>query len=503
MIVRETGNIRKGIYCVGLAVVFITICSTSSPIYPLNMWNDANCFFTVGKSMLDGKVVYADIYEQKGILLYFLHAVAAMVSYDTFLGVWIMEIAAFSLFLFFAAKTAELFIDTGRAYLVILPVLSLIILTDKAFYLGDSAEELVLPLYMMFIYEYTQYFTQAEVAFQKKAALTGGALIGCVFWIKFNLIGFFAGFIISVIISMTKKKAYLECLKYIGRLAAGFAGAAIPWVIYFGANEAVDDWIYNYFYANTSLYSVSYSPMNMIVFIKDSFMGAVGASGAIMIPGIAGLFFLMLGNGVIMSKIGRTGFVLSYVLTAAGVWIGGRAHVYYVLAFAVFALFGLIAVYRGVETVHIRACSAKGAHKLAAYVIALHMAACAFAYWGANAADIMWLDSSRIAQYQFAEVINSRENATLLNYGSLDGGFYTAAGVVPSCKYFCMTNNAALTEMAEQQDKYVKQGVTDYVVTCSAQEPPEFLTENYSLVGEKGETYGPAENIYRLYERKW
>ena len=45
------------------AVAAITICSKSSPIYPLNDWVDSNCFMTVGKSMLRGVVPYRDLYE--------------------------------------------------------------------------------------------------------------------------------------------------------------------------------------------------------------------------------------------------------------------------------------------------------------------------------------------------------------------------------------------------------------------------------------------------------
>lgn len=78
---------RQGMAAVYLllsAVLLITLCSKSSPLYPLNDWVDANCFFTVGKSMLHGLLPYRDLWEQKGPFLYMLHAVAAMISYRTF-----------------------------------------------------------------------------------------------------------------------------------------------------------------------------------------------------------------------------------------------------------------------------------------------------------------------------------------------------------------------------------------------------------------------------------
>ena len=61
-----------------LSFIFITICSKASFLYPMQDWVDVNCFFTVGRSMLEGKVVYRDIFEQKGPLLYFIYALIAL-----------------------------------------------------------------------------------------------------------------------------------------------------------------------------------------------------------------------------------------------------------------------------------------------------------------------------------------------------------------------------------------------------------------------------------------
>ena len=56
------------------------VCSKSSPLYPMNDWVDVNCFFTVGRGITHGMVPYLDLYEQKGPLIYFLYALAALIS---------------------------------------------------------------------------------------------------------------------------------------------------------------------------------------------------------------------------------------------------------------------------------------------------------------------------------------------------------------------------------------------------------------------------------------
>ena len=67
-------------------------------------------------------------------------------------------------------------------------------------------------------------------------------------------------------------------------------------------------------------------------------------------------------------------------------------------------------------------------------------------------------------QYRFAETIQKVEDATLLNYGFLDGGFYFASGAKPACRYFCYFNINA-PEMWAEQDACIANGETDFIVT--------------------------------------
>ena len=62
----RTANLFAAALIFIFSVIMITICSKSSPLYPMNNWDDANCFFTVGKAVGNGEVMYRDIFEQKG-----------------------------------------------------------------------------------------------------------------------------------------------------------------------------------------------------------------------------------------------------------------------------------------------------------------------------------------------------------------------------------------------------------------------------------------------------
>ena len=88
--------------CAALAALMLLFASQCSPLYPINLWDDANCLLTVGRVMRRGGVLYRDIYEQKGPLLYLIHALAACISDTSFWGVYALEIPALTAALYAA-----------------------------------------------------------------------------------------------------------------------------------------------------------------------------------------------------------------------------------------------------------------------------------------------------------------------------------------------------------------------------------------------------------------
>ena len=130
---------------IGAAVVTMTLASTCSPLYPFNPWDDANCFFTLGRGITHGLVPYRDLYEQKGPLLYFIYAFAAFLSDRSFIGAWIAECVMASLFAVFSWKIAKLFTEPPKYAVVLVPLLTGLTYTSRLFNFGGNAEELCFP----------------------------------------------------------------------------------------------------------------------------------------------------------------------------------------------------------------------------------------------------------------------------------------------------------------------------------------------------------------------
>ena len=99
-----------------------------------------------------------------------------------------------------------------------------------------------------------------------------------------------------------------------------------------------------------------------------------------------------------------------------------------------------------------------------------------------------------LPQYRFAAQING---GSLLNSGTLDGGFYPAAGVLPPCKYFCVTNMPLDDQWTDQQAD-LKAGAVEYVVALTGDLLGDF--PQYAVIDRCSYDGGEGEVTWYLYQ---
>lgn len=147
------------LYCLFVSFCFLTICTKSSFLYPLNNGSDIQCFFTVGKGMMHGLVPYRDLVEQKGPLLYFLYGLASLVSSRSFFGVYLLEILSYTFFLFYSYKIVTLFFQpaVSNYFYIAAPLMALVSFVSPSFFHGGETEEYILPLLAFTLYILLRY----------------------------------------------------------------------------------------------------------------------------------------------------------------------------------------------------------------------------------------------------------------------------------------------------------------------------------------------------------
>jgi hypothetical protein len=166
---------------------------------------------------------------------------------------------------------------------------------------------------------------------------------------------------------------------------------------------------------------------------------------------------------------------------------------YYAVIFCGFSIFGFIPVYSKISGT----LGMLNRKLYAGILIVACLLIVPATYFMSENTEMLQYEKEDLPQFQFAQIINQKEDATVLNCGFMDGGFYTASGVVPSTRHFCMMN-VDVDEAFEEQKEALHQGAVDFVIMKNS----KLTLEQYEEVMVSTFSFQGWDNEYTLYRRK-
>lgn len=452
------------IFCFAAAALYLLFCSKSSPLYPMNDWVDVNCFYTMGKSLLAGKVPYVDLYEQKGPVLYFVYALIALVSPGSYFGVYLLEVVTFGLFLYYGGKILQIYMgETSLAWGLMIPAGGLVCVT-YAFSHGASVEEMTL-----FMSAYALYVglkaCKENRALHFREAFICGIYAGMLLWIKYTMLGAFLGLAVFILLWYPGWGHGKQLLRTIGAFFAGLGVVTGVVFVYFLFTGGLDELWTVYFYNNIFLYAKE-AETSKLEMIRDCLFHTLQLNDEytwLFLPG-----FLWAAVYVVKDPRPFLLASLSFICMTLGTYWGGWKISYYGLVFAVFIIFGVLAIGQLLQLVRLDKLLGKltfGSRAIAALALAAVVGITGLYVLQNNRNSyLMGTPKEEMPQYRFAEIINQEDDPSLLNYGFLDGGFYYAADIVPDCYFFCQLNVVA-PGMFDIPRNQINEGAVDFVVT--------------------------------------
>lgn len=487
-------------FCSALILLF---CSKSSPIYPMNDWVDVHCFLTLGRGLLHGKIPYVDLYEQKGPVLYFIYAIISLFSGKYMIGQYLFEVFTYGLFLYFSAKLAGLYLgEKSLTLYALIPILGAVVGCTASFTHGGSVEQSALFIFAYGLYSVLKACRENRPLTFREAAVNG-LLAGILFWVKYTMVGFYLGLALFVLIwYIAKFRSFQKVMTVIGTFLLGFGMISGVVLLFYLCVGGIDELFTCYFYNNIFLYKEKDPRPFLTVFLNRLNFGL--SYNRL----VSCFIFTGLGWLVIRS---RKHFleVTAPVLTFAGMVFGiyfGASYAYYSLVLGAYVIFGLIGVISLLKacrcTVLIRRLAGNRRILLSSTILCITLACSLYSVVNSNNIYMLQYDREDLPQYKFAKIINQTEDATVLNFEFLDGGFYYAADIVPNCRYFC-SFNAKPPEMWKVQYGHVKRGKADYVITRSA--PLTYYHHSfthYELVSTASMMYEGNEYTFFLYRLK-
>ena len=473
---------RQAIWCVVIAAAVLSLCSKSSPLFVLNDWMDANIFFTMGKSLFQGKVLYRDVFDHKGPVLYLLYGIGWLMDHTGFTGVFVLEVLAFAIFLRLSLHTVACLVQKRlHPAWAVLPAVAVGV--SRAFSHGGSAEEFLLPFLAAALCALVKQFRNTR-PMPLRAVMLQGVLAGCALWLKYTVLGFYLVWVVLLAVSYARRGHWLALGRSCAVYLTGMVLATLPWVLYFGVHSALGDWFTAYFYDNLFLYSGAGNGWSGLVkhlwwAVRDALPGMV----------LVVIFLLW----ALFTRHRRVAGAVC--LLAAGLALTslqGGYLVYYGLVLAVFVPLGLAPLADLSAKQHLAGLM----RCLPGAAVVLGAAVC----WVASPnAPLRGRAAESLPQQRFAAVIARQAGATLLNYGTLDGGFYTAAGLLPPCRYFCVTN-MPLQDQWTEQDALMDAGGVDYAVALVGNLQDRFPL--YRCVDQCSYDGGEGAVTWYLYQRQ-
>lgn len=498
------------VFLILTATITLTVVSTCSPLYPFNPWDDANCFFTLGRGIIHGSVPYRDLYDHKGPVIYFIYAFAAFLSESSFVGVWIIESITASIYAVFTWKTAKLFLDTPKYSLAVMPLFIATVYTTGMFNFGGNAEELCFPLLTVAFYFCLRAFVIKNDLPGNKEAVISGLITAVLFWTKYTLLGFMAAFILIILVVSIRRKQFSRLWSLVWRFLCGFVIITIPVILYFAITKSLNSLWEEYFVNNVRFYldSSDLSMLARIPVIKNIYITIHCLISTLIYNGTFGILFLItLASFICINKKNRAKTIVLFLITfalSAGFIFTKPGFVYYYGYILAYALCLAVIPVIKLETMLIKRFSNNDSlFKLISGVVLsalfiLVMFSCKNLY-------LILQPKEFLSQYRIAETIKQTENAKVLTYDVMDAGFFTAAGIMPSNRFYCYHNNETeYKEVAEEKNRLIKEGFYDYIVTyyhCEA------AWDNYEQVQEETGLYAGNDckvitEGYKLYKRK-
>lgn len=510
----------------GISFLLMLLLTRSSFLYPYNNWDDSNSYFSMGKSMFHGILIYRDIFDQKGPYLYFLYGLCSLVSGTTFRGVFLMEILLGAADLLLIGRILKLFCRPQTAAFLS-PILLACMCASKSFYWGGCAEEICLPFLLFPLYVLLRTLqNNRRTGFSPRDVFLSGLCCGFVFCVKFTLMGFFLGFALSVILTC---RSFREFARLAGWFLLGTLLPFVPWVIYFGITGGLDDWYRVYIYTNVFLYSDfganshGASASQKIYDLAKLLYWLILDNLQYFIFVIAGLLWMLLRKGA--SFAGRIAPALMFALTFLFIYIGGAHLPYYAFPLTAFAVTGMAGAGALLDRIAARvvlqkSIPADGARKAgssrrtagnimlvtAGILLSLVISYAVILRCSWNM-DYLGTPKDQIFLTSFTEDINKdreagivdKDHTTLLNIGCLDSGLYTTTGIYPTCYWF-QTQTLPGGEVDREQLSYILEGRTDYIVARDSY--PEAIFEHYEQIDEFHQTLQPQDFIYYLFRKK-
>jgi len=292
--------------------------------------HDSGIFIYISWELLHGKILYKDLWDHKGPIIFLLDALGLVLGGGSPQGVWLIEILSLTISGYLGFKVlSSVFKVRAALFGTIIWLITLISILEQ----GNLTEEYALPFQFLALYIFSKLSATKEILKRFILHFFLGVSCGITFLLRANLIGIWIAIFIILSIERFYHKQYrILFYEYISILAGLFI-AVLPFLIYILHYNILEEaisaiWNYNRIYTNVSITSKLESSFNTI-----NYLGSSGANICIIFGFLFSIYAIKY-NMVnyeqnLLIKTNILGFITTIILSG----LSGRFFAHYSIAY--------------------------------------------------------------------------------------------------------------------------------------------------------------------------
>ncbi len=238
--------------CTALAV------STLFRLFPGNDLppnEDSSVFLYIGERMLEGKVPYRDLFDHKGLLLYFIQFLGLKIASGSFSGIWILEAVNMLITALLMCRLGSIITD-NRASVYLAVIMTIGVCGWKVWQGGNFTEEYALPWITLAAVVFLSFFQKKK--YRKTDVLLLGIGFAAVFLLRANMIAAWISFLPAVLVFLIIKKRFVEIGECVLFFLVGMVIIFLPALFYLLRTDSLEAFWKTYFLFNLSYTEASH-----------------------------------------------------------------------------------------------------------------------------------------------------------------------------------------------------------------------------------------------------
>lgn len=227
--------------------IAILLQSPLAPYAKSCIGNDSAIFITIARNILFGDILFLDVADHKGPMIFFMDALGLWLGQGNIIGIWILEVISLFIASVFTYRTALLLTN----YLIAVCATTLSILFITPILLGGNLTELwTLPFISISLFIFTRYLSHKNttLSFFNLFTLSFCFMIALLF--KASYIAIWCAFGSIIAIKLIQEHKSRKLMKYLLCIFISCLITLLPFLCYFHFHNALHDALYWMFQFN-------------------------------------------------------------------------------------------------------------------------------------------------------------------------------------------------------------------------------------------------------------